>query len=221
MSEVELECPVGFENQLNDDILYVCCDMNFEVEEDPFSCVQVQEEEEIDVTIAEDDLVWTGAAAGYLAMGIFNWFLLWGQYALWIVGVIGFTEVQAVIKAFSKLSLDSVSSLTNALRSLAKKFSWPIPAGLLISTFLNAASSWWIMIYYAYESTGFPTTGMFYRTAKGFYYSWWVVGLMQAVLFLLDVFLGTGKLDLYNAILIFGTIGFWTLTVLVLSSLKS
>lgn len=71
------------------------------------------------------------------------------------------------------------SSLTDALTSFVNSFSLYILGALIVSTFLNTSTSWWVMIYHTTsESSSDTGVQAYYRTCKDFFYAQWIVGIL-------------------------------------------
>lgn len=183
------------------------------------------------------NMYWTGASAGFLAMGIFNWFLPFIQLFIYVYFIVGITDLMNLITTVMSIAsfdptavgaVSPVAGLEAGLKTFTTKLSWGIPAGLVLAIFLNTSTSWWVMIYHtgtglALDEIRFDQSNtqmhMYWVTVKGFFYSWWILGWAPALLMTMEWILATAgdatKYTTYHYILILGTWGFWLMTAIV------
>jgi len=162
-----------------------------------------------------------------LILAIINWLFVWGKYFLYFYGVLDVATiisdvmgVGAVDSSSVAAASSSISGITDLLKKVVGKFTIFLPASLFVSSILNSALTFWPLVYYPY-SLDHSKLGAFYSVCEAFFYSWWIVGWIPTGLAIADIAMatpyGSGKLDLWNGIIIFYTAGEWLITVLTLT----
>jgi hypothetical protein len=165
-----------------------------------------------------------GAATAFLLFALINWILVWGKYFVYFYFVLDAPGIATTVMASlgDVSSLEGIGSLVKVFEGVIAKFTAAIPGGLLLASIFNSSVTFWPMVYYRSKAELDPAKmGAYYSTCEAFFYTWWIVGWMPAGVMALDIFMatpiGTGSMNTWNMIMVFGSAAEWFTTVIVLS----
>jgi len=167
-----------------------------------------------------------GAATSFLLFALINWILVWAKYFIYFYFVLDApgiaTTVETAMASMGSGGLEGIGSLVSVAEGLMAKFTVAIPGGLLLSSIFNSSVTFWPLIYYRSKAELDPAKmGAYYATCEAFFYTWWIAGWMPAAVMSLDMFqatpIGTGSINTWNSIMVFGSAAEWFTTVIILS----